>query len=248
MSINWLVAAAVLVAAPATAQTKPAAAPPALEPAAWAAVEAMGAYLRTLKSFDVTAEGTTEEVLGTGQKLSFPGKLSYAVAVPDKLFLETVSDRAHRRFFYDGKTITIEVPRVKLYTDAPLPGTITTLFSAASAKYDIEFPLQDLFLFGTPEAVRPTSGFVAGSATIGTTRATHYAFRQPGVDWQIWIADGPTPVPVKIVMTSTIDAARPQYAGVLNWTVNPVHTADQFTFAKPAGTGRIAIASVGGTK
>ena len=240
---------AVFAMSPVFAASPPAApAKPALEPAAWEAVTKMGAYLRTLKSFDVSADGTTEEVLGNGQKISLPGKLSYAVSIPDKLFLETVSDRNQRRFYYDGKTITVEVPRANLYTDAPLPGTISTLLTTAQAKFGIEFPLQDLFLFGTPEVVKPTSGFKVGPSTIDGAKTTQYAFRQPGIDWQIWIADGDTPVPVKMVMTDTSDPARPQYAGTLNWTVNPVRTADRFTFTPPKGTGRIAIATAGGKK
>lgn len=228
--------------------TKPAAMAPTLEPEAWAAVEAMGRYLRTLKSFDVTATGSTEEVAANGQKLNMDGSLTYSVSMPDKLFLETVSDRAHRRFYYDGKTITVEVPRVNLYTDAPLPGTINTLLTKADEKFGIDFPLQDLFVFGTPAATRPNSGARIGPARIGDTATTHYAFRQPGVDWQIWIADGDKPLPMKIVMTSTLSQARPQYTARLDWNTSAVHGADRFAFVPPKGSGRIALATVEGAK
>lgn len=240
---------ALMPLAPAQAQAaKPAVAAPTLEPEAWAAVEAMGRYLRTLKSFDVTATGSTEEVAANGQKLNMDGTLTYAVSMPDKLFLETVSDRAHRRYFYDGKTVTVEVPRVNLYTDAALPGTINTLLTRADEKFGIDFPLQDLFVFGTPAATKPTSGARIGPARIGDTATTHYAFRQPGVDWQIWIADGDKPLPMKIVMTSTLAQSRPQYAAHLTWNTDAVHAADRFAFVPPKGSGRIALAAREGAK
>jgi hypothetical protein len=218
-----------------------------LDPAAWAAVEAMGKYLRTLKSFDVTATGSTEEVADNGQKLNMDGTLTYAVTMPDKLFLETTSDRAQRRYFYDGKTVAIEIPRINMYTDAPLPGTINTLLTTADAKFGIDLPLQDLFVFGTPAAAKPTSGARIGPARIGDTDTTHYAFRQPGVDWQIWIADGAKPLPMKIVMTSTLNAARPQYQARLTWNTDAAHGADRFTYVPAKGAARIALATNEGT-
>ena len=253
-----LAAAALFVAvAPSAAAPAPAAAPstattaadtlPPLEPAAKEALVRAGAFLRSLKSFELTTTGSSEEVLGSGQKLTYPGTIHYAVATPDKLFLETVTDRQQRRYYYDGKKVTVEVPRVKLYTDAALPGTIATLIAAVDAKYGIDLPLQDLFLMGTPKAVVPTSGFRVGPALINGVKTDHYAFRQPGVDWQIWIAQGDKPLPMKFVITGTDDPAHPQTEATLTWDLAPNFAADRFTYTPPAGTARMAILSTDGS-
>ena len=42
-----------------------------IEPAAMGALKKMGAYLRTLDSFQVRSESTSEEVLTNGEKLQF---------------------------------------------------------------------------------------------------------------------------------------------------------------------------------
>ncbi len=248
---RWLMAMAMLAATPALAQAPKAAAPgtaaaPELAPGAKEALDRTGYYLRSLKSFEVTAVGATEKVLENGQKLSFPGQLSYAVQMPDKLYLETVNDRQQRRFFYDGKTLTIEVPRAQLYTDAPLPGTIATLAETAEAKYGVELPLQDLFEWGTGRMTVPTSGFRVGPGTIAGTLCDHYAFRQKGTDWQVWIEKGDKPLPRRIVITNAADPAHPQYDAVLTWNVNPALAAGRFAYKAPAGTSRMAILAATG--
>lgn len=241
-------------AAAATAAKKPVAAaaakPPALDPEAQAAIDAMGRYLRTLKSFEIVAEGYSEDVLDSGQKVTIPGTLTYAAALPDKLFAEIGNDRTLRRFYFDGSKVTIDAPRHKLYTDAPLKGTIGTLLAVADEKYGISLPLQDLFLWGDPArpVPPPQSGFKVGPETIGTTKVDHYAFHQPGIDWQLWISQGDKPLPLRIVMTNTLDPAMPQYAAKLTWTVNPALPAERFTFTPATDSGRISLATLDGSK
>jgi hypothetical protein len=226
-------------AAPAKADMNTAAA--ALQPEARAAIEKMGAYLRTLTSFEVVAEGYSEEVLDNGEKITFPGKLTYQVALPGKLFAEITSDRKQRRMYFNGEKVTIYAPRVNYYADFPFTGSITQMIAAAEDKYDLDFPLQDLFLWGKPTTPLPTSGFYVGPEKIGDTKVGHYAFRQQGIDWQIWIAEGDKPLPMRLVMTNVVDPAKPQYAARLNWQPDLTFNTDRFTFVPNEKSTRIAI-------
>ncbi len=241
----------VAAATPAAAAKPPVAVnPTTLDPEAQAAIDAMGRYLRTLKSFEIVADGYAEDVLDSGQKVSIPGTLRYAAQFPDKLFVEIGNDRSLRRIYFDGRKVTIDAPRHKLYTDAPLAGTIATLIAVAYEKYDITLPLSDLFLWGDPArpVPAPQAGFKVGPETIGDTKVDHYAFRQPGIDWQVWITQGDKPLPLRIIMTNTQDPSQPQYGAKLTWTVNPVLAADRFSFTPAADSGRISLASVDGSK
>ncbi|MFZ4689255.1 MAG: DUF2092 domain-containing protein [Polymorphobacter sp.] len=253
---HWLAATAMaglalspLAAAPAKKPAPAAPAKPVLDADAKAAIDRMGAYLRTLTSFEVVADGYAEEVLDSGQKVTIPGRLTYAVNTPDKLYAEVANDRSVRRFYFDGSKVTIDAPRHKLYTDAPLKGSIKTLLTVADEKYGIDFPLQDLFLWGDPKnpVPAPASGFKVGPETIGDTKVDHYAFRQRGIDWQIWITQGDKPLPLRIIMTNVMDAARPQYAANLAWQTDAKLSADRFTFTPGKDSARIAIASIDGT-
>ena len=79
---------------------------PAIAPEATAALERMGAHLRTLKTFEVRAATTQDEVLDSGQKVQFGGTTDLKVRRPDRLRADVSSDRKQRQFFYDGKTVT----------------------------------------------------------------------------------------------------------------------------------------------
>jgi hypothetical protein len=213
----------------------------ALQPEAKAAIEKMGAYLRTLTSFEVVAEGYSEEVLDNGQKITFPGKLTYQVMLPNKLFAEISNDRKQRRLYFNGDKVTVYAPRVNYFADFDFKGTIREMMAAADDKYSIDFPLQDLFLWGKPETPMPTSGFYVGPEKVGDVKVDHYAFRQPGVDWQVWIAQGDKPLPMRIVMTNTDDDSRPQYGVRLAWQPDLTITSDRFTFVPNDKAARIKI-------
>ena len=148
---RWVAVATVAALAlrPATAAMKKASAAKTSQPAPKATLDAearvaldrMSAYLRTLKAFEVVANGYPEDVLDSGQNVTIPGSLTYDVAKPDRLFAEVSSDRALRRYYFDGGKVTIDAPRHKLYTDAQLKGTIGTLLDVTYNKYGIELPL-----------------------------------------------------------------------------------------------------------
>ena len=171
-----------------------------VQPEAIAALERMGTYLRGLKNFTVHGDTTIDLVMEDGQKLEFPGTVDYKVRAPNGLQLDIKSDRKERQLFYDGKTLTVYGPKNKLYASTDAPPTIGALLDAASNKYGIELPLADLFLWGTdkaPTAALQSAVFV-GPARVAGTPTEHYAFRQEGVDWQVWIEPGAKPLELEL--------------------------------------------------
>ena len=101
---------------------------PAIEKEALATLEEdAGAYLRSLKAFQVAAETTTEEVLDDGQKVSFEGNVNGLARMPDRLRLTTTSDRRDRLYLYDGKQFTMVAQRVNFYATVAAPATIGQL-------------------------------------------------------------------------------------------------------------------------
>lgn len=214
-----------------------------LTPEARAALTAMGAYLRSLKSFEVTAEGTGDQVTLTGQTIEYGAQLHYSVVLPDRMYAEISTGSRVRELFYDGLKLTISAPDTGYYADAPLNGSLGVLLERASTEYDIDLPLHQLFRWG--DAARPTawpsSGYKVGTAHCGKATCDQYAFRQPGLDWQLWIEQGAKPLPVRVVYTGTLDKARPQIAANLAWTANPAIPATRFAFTPTDGASRIAI-------
>jgi len=240
-----LAAAMVVAASPAHAQTA-AAAKPALEPAAMAALQSMGAYLRTLKAFQVEAATTSEDVLDDGQKDQYSGVTTILANMPTRLRAEVANDRHERLYLYDGKTFTLFAKRLNYYATVPAPPTIGQLADKLDENYGLSVPLADLFRWGSPGW--STDGITGAtdlgpSAVLGTT-CQHYAFRQADIDWQIWIQKGDHPLPRKLVITTKTDEARPQHTAVYTWNLAPSFNDAAFTFDPPEGAGKVVLAEI----
>lgn len=248
-------AAALACAAPLHAQTDPAAsatpartaaAEIAREPAALAALDRMGQALRSLDAFSLTSDTSMEVVLDTGQKVELDGLVTYKVRKPDKLFVEIKSDRRQRQVFFDGKQLTLYSPRLKYYAQADTQArTLRELVVNAAQKYGVEFPLSDLFFWGTEAASKDAiaSAIHIGAALLDGERADQYAYRQDDVDWQVWISQA-TSLPKKLVITSLDDPALPRYAARLHWDTRTPPDAAAFAFSPPQDAHRIELVKV----
>jgi hypothetical protein len=242
----WAQASKPAGAAPAPAAataTAPAAA--VVNPEAIDALKAMSAYLRTLKSFTVRAESSTDEVMESGQKIQFANTVELHAKLPDRLRVSVSSDRKQREIYYDGKTVTQYAPRLKYYGSVAAPGTIRETLKAAAQKFDLDLPLADLFYWGSDQTGIDNikSALFVGPSHVGGVACDHYAFRQDGVDWQLWIQSGKSPLPCKLVITTLEDPAQPQYAAVLHWDLKTPVADASFTFVPPKGAQKIVIAA-----
>ena len=219
---------------------------PKVDPKAVDALRSMGTYLRSLKEFGVTASGSRDEILVDGQKVQVGGTLAYYVRTPDHLRADINTDRKQRTIYYDGKTLTVYAPRMHYFATVNAPPTIMATLDSARAQYGLEFPIADLFLWGTPRdgIASLTSATYIGPAYVNGVDSDQYAFRQPGVDWQLWVKRGNAPLPLKIVITTTTNSKLPQYTATLNWDVSAHMNDAIFAFVPPKGAAKILIASL----
>jgi hypothetical protein len=237
--------------AAAPAATPPAAAPAAtppstanaVDPAAVQALKDMGAYLLTLKRYEVSAAVTGERVLADGQKLQHSAAAELDVVRPNKIRVLMKTAGSERQLTYDGKTIALYTPAQKYYGTLPFDGTVGALIDLLETKYGMQIPLDDLFRFGTPEASFDTieSAMFAGQDRIGKDLTNHYAFRQGNLDWQIWISAGSKPLPRKFTITNRADEARPQSVHLIDWNLNPAFKDAVFKFTPPKEATKIPI-------
>ncbi|MGY8562826.1 DUF2092 domain-containing protein [Paracidovorax citrulli] len=237
----WVVSTA--TAAPPTASDTVGAA--TRDPDAIAALERMGKALRALPQFTLSATTRTDYVLEDGQKLALAGTVDYKVIGPDRFFVEIRSEHQHRQLFYDGHTLTIASPEQKYYARVEnLDRSIQALLNDSATRLGIEFPLADLFLWGTPgfPTDRIDSALFVGTDRIDNQPTRHYAFRQPGVDWQVWISDT-TRLPLQLLITSHADPALPSYLATLDWNTRSAVAANDLVF-RPDGATRIVFVPV----
>jgi hypothetical protein len=214
-----------------------------IDPDAMEALNKMGVYLRSLKAFQVDSEVTNDQVLDDGEIITDTRTNTLLAVSPNLLRAELKSDDKDVFLFYDGKNFTVYGKLVNYYATVPAPATTARLVDKVYSEYGIEIPLVDLFKWGTDESAirRITSASDVGPSTQQGITCEHYAFRQEGLDWQIWIQLGEYPLPRKLVIRTLTDDARPQHTSNLVWNLAPSYNEAAFAFDPPAGALRISL-------
>ena len=217
---------------------------PDRDAAAISALQKMGSYLRSLSSFQVKAVIATEEVRIDGQKVQENSVATLVAARPNRLRIDIANERRPRQLLYDGKTFTMWAPQLNFYASIDAPPTINELADRLDSLYNLDMPFADFFRWGTDasDIAALTSAVDLGPSQIDGVTCQQYAFRQDGLDWQIWIQNGDFPLPRKVVLTTTTDDARPQYVATYTWNLAPSFSNDAFTFTPGKDAKRITIA------
>lgn len=249
--LGWVLTAALILAGPAAlAQTgKEAQAPPpqagkasppaekaqAQEPNPKQVLKKMCDYLKGLKQFSCQAEITEDILLTTGQKIQLGRTVEASVRRPDRMRAQSRGDAENRQMIYDGKSITLMDRSRNVYTTIDAPPEIDAALNHAIRSFNLRAPLADLIYLDSYKYLTSgvKSGFYAGLHQVQGVPCHHLAFRQKDLDWQIWIEDGPTPLPRKFLITDT-KAKGLQFTAVLSkWNTSPQLEDALFIFVPP---------------
>jgi hypothetical protein len=228
----------------ATVATEVRAQAPAVDPAATKILQRMTDYLGSLKQFSVHTQITLEDLLASGHRVDFDVSANVSISRPNKLHAERKGDLIDQTFYYDGKTLTLYNPSDKVYATEPAPGTIEELLDYARESLGLTVPVADLVYRNAFSLLMQdvTLAVVVGKAVIGGVRCDHLVFSRPGVDFQVWVADGDQPLPYKYVVTDTGIPGRLSVTTVMSdWNVAPAVVDSRFTFVVPQGVERITF-------
>lgn len=212
----------------------------AITPAAQAVLDRMTATLNTLRRYAVTARITRDQVLPYGYKLQNNESARMWVDAPRHLRMELEGDIKNRTYVYDGAQLTVFAPDLNVYSTTAAPGTLGELVRVL-LDTGMELPLIDMLYQGNKgnltEDVRV--GIVVGDSEVDGVATDHLAFRQPDVDWQLWVEKGAQALPRKLLITTRYEVGDPQYQAILQWDLKPEMAAKSFTFVPPAGVTKI---------
>jgi hypothetical protein len=212
-----------------------------ISPEADAALRKMTSYLASLQSFRVQSTAKDEVVLKSGQKIDLSSQSQTSVQRPNKLRSEQIGAKGGGlAFFYDGKAMTLECTANSTYTTKPAPPTIDGAIDQARKDFQIEAPGADL-LYAQPYDIlteQVKGGQLIGHETVEGVPVTHLAFQGEEVDWQIWIKDGPEPLPVWFsIITKTLPSQPEFEVHLSHWETKAALPASTFAFkAPPNGT------------
>lgn len=217
-----------------------------IDPVAIEALKGMGAYLNSLKAFELRGKAVAETGVGDMDLQVHIGYESlYKVQRPTGFYVELKSDRAVREYYYDGKSFTVNVPRQNFYSTVSAPPTIHDMVDKAYVDYGIALPLADLFYWAEqPTTDGITTAIRIGYAKINGQETDQFAFQGPDLDWQLWIARGKAALPLKIVITDRSDSMHPSYSAELTWNTSPTFKPSDFKFAPSAQATSIQMSKI----
>ncbi len=208
---------------------------PKIEPKALEILKQMCDYLKGLQQFSCQAEITEDVLLTTGQKIQLGKTVEASVRRPDRMRAEIQGDAENRQVVYDGKTITLMDRSRNVYTIIAAPPELDSALDHAIQAFNLRAPLADLIYTKAYENLTSgvISGFYAGVHKVQGVPCHHLAFRQKDIEWQIWIEDGPTPLPRKFLITDT-KAKGLQFTALFSkWNTSAQLEDALFTFVPP---------------
>jgi hypothetical protein len=212
----------------------------AIDPTADRMLRQMTDYLAGLQSFKVQSSAVDEVVLQSGQKIQYASDSLVSVERPNRLRSEQLGEGL--ALWYDGKTMTLECKANKSFATIPAPAKLDPAIDTLRKRFQIEAPGADL-LFSNPYDIlteQVKSGQFVGRETINGVPTNHLAFVGEEVDWQIWIQDGPQPLPLRFSITSKTVVGQPEFAIQLShWQPQARLPASTFEFQAPSGATRV---------
>jgi len=216
----------------------------AVDPVAVEILQGSLDLLSNLTQFSVQAQSTLEDMLDSGHRVDFEMSSSVTVSRPNKLHAERHGELFNQIFYYDGSTLTLYNPSDKVYANEPAPETIDEMLHFARDKFGLGAPVSDLIYNNAFSLLMDEVNFavVIGKEMIGEVYCNHLLFSRPGVDFQIWIADNVTQLPMKLVVTDTATPENLSFTTVMrNWDIAPEVSESLFNFVPPKGTVKITF-------
>lgn len=220
----------------------------AIDPAADHLLRQASDYLGALDGFVVQAEVVEDDWVDAGVLVEFHRSVEMAVRRPNMMWAEERGSNGHRRFWFDGSTLTLMDEVFGTYAQSTLPGDIDDLLTALVDRYDVHVPLADLAVSDLYATVMQgaTSSRYVGLVALAGGEYHHLAFSRGAIDFQLWVDAGPGPLPARLVIHYKGIEGSPRFVAELShWETGSPLPEAQFRFVAPPGATKIEFVTFG---
>jgi hypothetical protein len=207
----------------------------------------MAEYVAKSPAWSVTVHTSYDAVQPDRYKVEWNEIRTVTLKRPDHLRVESErSDGARSIVLFDGKQITTFDESGDVYAQAQHPGTVDEAVYYFVHDLGMRLPLAIMLLDRLPTELQQrvqSVEYVEKTATLGTL-ADHIVAKTPTVDFQVWIAEGDRPLPVRVVLTYKNAPGQPQFrAQFSDWKLDINPSDNLFAFTPPAGAKKIPFAA-----
>ena len=174
-------------------------------------VEQMSAHLAAARQVVITTRETRDLVTQSGKKESLSFTDTVSIRRPDRFHAKVTGKKRGLEAWYDGKRITIAVHQDKVFAQAPMPETIDRTLDAIAERYGYALPVGDLLYSSAAKALLAdtTTGGYVGRERMDGIECHHLAFRDTGVDWELWLPTEGDPLPRRLTVIQKARKGQP---------------------------------------
>ena len=218
-----------------------------VDPFADGLVSRVADFLSHVPRLHIQAEITTEQLLASGHKIQLSRSADIILRRPDRLRVELSADRGTVRIFYDGETLSLHDLEQNNYAELDVPANFDDMVDTVEQRLGLTLPLVDLLVSDVYEnfVQQVSSGTYVGLHYVAGQKYHHLLLSNDQIDYQIWIADGPYPLPRRIVATYPSTTGVLQYqADIMRWDFTPAVPDLVFEFDPPADGDRVELSAV----
>jgi hypothetical protein len=140
--------------------------------------------------------------------------------------------------YFDGKELIMFSPKENVFAKLETKGSVDDMLRHVVLDLQTPIPLAMLFAQSIKEELekRITEINYVEPTNIAGKPADHLAARTADIDFQIWLAQGEQPLPLRVVITYKKEVGQPQYrANLSDWNLAPKIDDAALAFSPPAG-------------
>jgi hypothetical protein len=230
---------------PVAKSAEPAAAP-VIEQPALDRLKQMSDTLTASKAFSYRSHSSIALQAKNGQFVTFFTDAELALQRPNKLHMTVSGDTYNLHLYFDGTKASAFDADNNLYAVSTPLNNIDEMLDYVMTKAQVNFPSADI-MYSNPYAHMTqnlTDATVIGESLVNGVLTEHFAYRDPMLDWEIWITKGEKALPMRLAMTYKQVQNRPSFLVEFDdWKLNPKLKAKTFEFKAPADAKQIEFGS-----
>ena len=210
-------------------------------------IKKMADYLEAQPEFSLAVEVADERLTISNEKIEIKRSGKAVIKRSNKMKMEATQGEERRELFYDGAQLTLVDTARNLYARAAVSGSNTVALDYAMDELDFTMPLADFIvddLYKNFTTNVETSEYI-GITTIEDVACHHLAFEQEEIDWQMWIEDGVTPLPKKLIITYKHLPLAPEFRVIfVTWDFTTEIPDETFIFVTPQGAEEVEFITI----
>jgi hypothetical protein len=215
---------------------------PIIEQHALDRLKQMSEKLVSAKAFTYRSNSFIDLQGDTGQFLTFFTDAEVALQRPNKLRVNVSGDAPKFQLIFDGTKVSAFDQKNNFHAVSGSLATIDEMLDFLMSKAQINFPSAEI-LNSNPYAVMTknlTHAIVVGPSMVNGVPAEHFAYMEPGINWEIWIESGNNALPLRLAMTYKQVPNFPRFlVEFSDWNLNPKLSSDTFVFKIPVNSTEI---------